>query len=160
MPASATATSAPRRLPRAELDVMHGKSLHHYCLALIQLTLRLLFYRRASQSSVKQRRCRPIHPRRRSSLRFHPPKGPPAPPQRPTPLRFSASRRQAPNCRCFNPPAAVTKSTRRRGDWKMRRDTRAMIGNRSIGATVKDRPIDATVEDRQIDPWSSASPDA
>nr|TKW07272.1 hypothetical protein SEVIR_7G300500v2 [Setaria viridis] len=48
---------------------------------------------------------------------------------------------------------------RRRGDRKMRRDTRAMIGNRPIGATVKDRPIDATVEDRPIDPWSSASPD-
>ena len=53
-------------------------------------------------------------------------------------------------------------------DWKMRRDTMAMIGNRPIGATVKDRlvgatvkdrPIDATVEDRSIDLWSSASPD-
>nr|TKW39991.1 hypothetical protein SEVIR_1G200301v2 [Setaria viridis] len=62
------------------------------------------------QERVQANQCRrrPIHPRRRFSLQFHPPKVPPATPQRPKLLHSPAFRRQAPVCRHTNPQAAVT----------------------------------------------------
>nr|TKV94196.1 hypothetical protein SEVIR_9G277633v2 [Setaria viridis] len=116
MLASATATLAPRRLPRAKLGVMRDNvaSLSP-CPPPVKLPPWIFLP--CKQSLRNQCRRRPIHRRRHLFLQFHPPKVPPATPQRPKLLHFPAPRRQAPVCRYFHPPAAVIQSPRRHNSW-------------------------------------------